>query len=136
MSNPNRRSIAEVAGQHGLGTRTAVRPGCALTTEGTFGRDAFIVVEGTARVTRDGGVVAEVGPDQFIGEMALIDHGPRSASVVATTPMRVLTFDAPAFASLLADPFIARELRRQVVGRLRSALLSNPTQEPTRRNQP
>jgi CRP-like cAMP-binding protein len=131
------QSTAELAQALGLGTPTAVRAGCALTTEGTPGRDAFIVVEGIARVMREGRLIAHVGPDEFVGEMALIDHGPRTASVVAATPMRVLTFDAPSFAALLGDPRLSRELRRQVVERLRATWSSVSTNQPNnRRNRP
>jgi CRP-like cAMP-binding protein len=122
----SRRSLGQVAALHGLGTVTSVRPGCALTTEGAPGRDAFVVLEGVARVTKDGRLIGEVGPDQFVGEMALIDHGRREVSVVAATPMQVVAFDAPAFEALLADPLVSRELRRQVVERLRAALSSTP----------
>ena len=128
-------SLAQAATRHGLGTVAAVRPGCALTAEGGPARDAFLVLDGVARVTRDGRLVGEVGPGQFVGEMGLIDHRPRSASVVAVSAMRVIAFDAPAFEALLADPVVDREVRRQVVGRLR-ALLLTPIEEPNRRNQP
>lgn len=132
----SRHALAQLAELHGLGTLTVVRVGCPLTTEGTPGRDAFIVVEGIARVTKDGRLIAHVGPGDVVGEMALTDHGPRSASVVATSPMRVLTFDAPSFAALITDPLVSRELRRQVVERLRAALLPISTNQPTnRRNQ-
>jgi len=129
------RSLAEVASRHGLGTVASVRPGCPLTAEGGPARDAFFVLEGVARVTKDGRLVGEVGPGQFVGEMGLIDHRPRSASVVAVSAMRVVAFDAPGFEALLADPLVDREVRRQVVGRLRAALLLTPIQEPNRRNE-
>ena len=114
-----------------LGTPVGVRIGCSLITEGTPGRDVFLVVEGHARVTKDGRVIAHVGPGDFVGEMALIDHGPREASVTATTPMQVIAFDAPGFAALLDDPLVARELRRQLVARLRAAMTSTSTSTST-----
>ena len=120
------RSEARLQELFRIGTLCTVKAGCALTTEGTPGRDAFYVVEGTARVTADGLLLAHVGPDQFIGEMALIDHGPRSASVVADSPMRVLAFDAPAFAALLDDRRLSRAVQRQLVRRLRAAPSSTP----------
>lgn len=104
-----------------LGTACAVGAGRDLTREGTPGRDAFFVLEGTARVTAEGHVVAHVGPGDFIGEFALIDAGPRSATVTAESPMRVLAFDAPAFASLLGDPQVSRTVLRALVARLRSS---------------
>ena len=119
---------AERRALHHLGTLCSVKEGCALTTEGTPGRDAFYVIEGRARVTADGMLLAHIGPDEYIGEMALIDHGCRSASVVAESPMQVLAFDAPAFAALLDDERLARGVQRQLVGRLRATRHStNPT---------
>jgi CRP-like cAMP-binding protein len=121
-----------------LGTPVGVRTGCSLITEGRPGRDVFLVVEGHARVTRDGRVIGHVGPGDFVGELALIDHGPREASVTATTPMQVVAFDAPGFAALLDDPLVAREVRRQLVARLRAAMNtnSNPTSHVHNRRNP
>ena len=128
VGSTTERSEAERRELYRLGTLCTVRAGCALTTEGTPGRDAFYVIEGRARVTANGVLVAHIGPDEFVGEMALIDHGCRSASVVAESPMRVLAFDAPAFAALLDDERLARGVQRQLVGRLRAAHRStNPT---------
>ena len=81
-----------------------------LVHEGSPGRDAFLVLEGTARVTAAGRLLAHVGPGDFVGEMALLDGGRRSASVTADSAMRVLAFDAPAFAALLDDPAFCRTL--------------------------
>jgi CRP/FNR family cyclic AMP-dependent transcriptional regulator len=128
-SSHNQRSEADLRHLHRIGTLCAVKPGCALTTEGLPGRDAFYVVEGTARVTTDGLLLAQVGPDQFVGEMALIDHGPRSASVVADSPMQVLAFDATAFSVLLDDRRLARSVQRQLVERLRATQLSTPSNQ-------
>ncbi len=112
----------ELAAFLGLGTPTAVRAGCVLATEGEPGRDAFLVVDGVARVTKDGWLVGEVGPGDFVGELGLIDHAPRLETVVAVSPMQVLTFDARSFAALLAEPVASRELQRQLAARLRSVL--------------
>jgi CRP-like cAMP-binding protein len=104
-----------------LGTACAVAAGRDLMKEGAPGRDAFFVLEGTARVTAQGHVVAHLGPGEFVGELALIDAGPRSATVTAESPMRVLAFDAPTFVSLLGDPWVNRTILRALVARLRSS---------------
>ena len=129
----NQRSETDLRELYRFGTLCAVKPGCALTTEGTHGRDAFYVVDGTARVTTDGLLLAHLGPDQFIGEMALIDHGPRSASVVADSPMQVLAFDAAAFSALLDDRRLSRCVQRQLVERLRATPLSTAFNQPHNR---
>ena len=59
-----------------LGSVCQVSAGQVLTVEGTPGREAFVVLDGTARVTVGGHLVAHAGPGDFVGEMALADHGP------------------------------------------------------------
>ena len=57
-----------------------------LCREGGTGRDCYVVIEGEAAVTIDGDDIDVVGPGGFFGEMALLDGGPRVATVTATTP--------------------------------------------------
>jgi CRP/FNR family transcriptional regulator, cyclic AMP receptor protein len=98
-----------------------VDEGTVLTREGSAGHQAFLVVEGAARVEIGGSGVVTLGPGDFIGEMSLIDGRARSASVVATTPMHLLVFDPRAFASLVEDEPLSRHLIRNLTGRLRDA---------------
>jgi len=65
-------------------------PGETIVQEGMLGETMFVVLEGQGKVVRRRRKVAEVLPGDFFGELSLIDGGPRSASVVAETPMRVL----------------------------------------------
>jgi CRP-like cAMP-binding protein len=62
-----------------------------------------VVLAGQATVYVGDEVVASIGPGTMIGEMALVDHRPRSASVVAATPMRLVAFDTDAFAQLMTE---------------------------------
>lgn len=77
--------------------------GSELTDQGRPGQVAYVIVEGTAAVEVGGDTINEVGPGQMVGEMALIDHRPRTATVRATTPMRLLAFDAQQFRRLLDE---------------------------------
>ena len=61
------------------------------------------MLEGEAGVISGDEHVATIGPGSIVGEMALIGHRPRNASVVAQTPMRLLAFDIEAFNRLLDD---------------------------------
>jgi CPA1 family monovalent cation:H+ antiporter len=61
-----------------------------VATEGDFGHTLFFVEEGTADVVRDGAVLRSVGPAEVVGEIAVLASGRRTASVVATSPMRLL----------------------------------------------
>ena len=83
------------------------------------------MLDGSARVTVGGHLVAHAGPGDFVGEMALLDGGPRSAGVVADSAMTLLVFDARSFATLLDEPVAGRALRRALVARLRSLTTNN-----------
>lgn len=84
-----------------LTTELRVPQGKVLTHEGAGGLDFIVVVEGTATVDRDGEEVATVGPGSFIGEMALLDRAPRSATVTAETDMSLLVLNIGEFFSML-----------------------------------
>jgi CRP/FNR family cyclic AMP-dependent transcriptional regulator len=86
------KELAEVARQVDDWSVTA---GTTLTKEGEIGREAFLIVDGRADVVIRGEKVAELGPGEFIGEMSMVDHQPRTATVVAQTPMMLLP-SAPA----------------------------------------
>jgi CRP-like cAMP-binding protein len=77
--------------------------GAELTDQGRPGQECFVTLEGRANVFFGGEHIATLEPGSMVGEMALIDHKPRSATVVAETPMRLLAFDTRAFRSLLDE---------------------------------
>jgi CRP-like cAMP-binding protein len=66
-----------------------VDEGRVLAAEGASGYMFFVVEEGTAEVTRDSVHVAELGPGDHFGEIAILDGGRRTATVTATSPMKV-----------------------------------------------
>lgn len=83
-----------------------VAPGASLCQEGEPGRSCFLLVSGEAQVLRataEGArALATVGPGAFIGQIALVDRGPRSATVRALTPCVALELSRDAFERLLA----------------------------------
>lgn len=94
--------------------------GATLTDQGQQGREAFIVVEGTATVKRNGKKVATVGPGAVIGELSLLDRGPRTATVTADTKMTVLVLDQRHFVAVLDEvPAIAHKLLAHLAGKVR-----------------
>lgn len=95
--------------------------GHVLMWEGDRGAEAFVILEGSAEVAVAGEVVAVVGRGQTVGEMALIDNRPRSATVVARSPMRVLVVGRRHLAALVGQPGVARGLLEIVTARLREA---------------
>jgi CRP/FNR family transcriptional regulator, cyclic AMP receptor protein len=88
-----------------------VEPGEALVHEGRREGEFYLIVEGRAKVTRKGKTVATLGPGDYFGELAVLDPGPRNATVTAETPMEVLELGRREFASLLSDvPTVSRKL--------------------------
>lgn len=103
----------------GLVDDIEVEPGEVLTTEGEPGHESFIVVSGTAEVSIAGKGIATLGAGALIGEMALLDGKPRSATVRAATPMHLLVVGADEFETLLGQPTVAVRILRSVAQRLR-----------------
>ena len=96
--------------------------GKVLTEEGKSGGDFFIVLSGTADVRKRGNTMNRMGPGDFFGEIALLDQGPRSATVVTTSPMRALVLGPAQFQDVLyQDAEIARQMLYAVTKRLRAA---------------
>ncbi|UCH86483.1 MAG: cyclic nucleotide-binding domain-containing protein [Dehalococcoidia bacterium] len=93
-----------------------------MTKRGQHGLEAFVIVEGRARVETGGKAIAELGPGDFVGELSLIDGGPRSATVIAETPMTLLVVRRRDF-KLLRDsvPGLQEKLLVTLCGRLRQA---------------
>ena len=96
-----------------------VPAGAELTREGGYAREFFVVVSGTADVHRDGERVGRVGPGDFFGEVGLLgQRWERSATVVATSPMRLLVLARRQFRELLfAAPTVAARIRSAALQR-------------------
>lgn len=97
LDNADLHRVAE------LGEPVEAEAGAHLIEQGDVGTECFLVLEGEAGVFSGDDHVATIGPGSIVGEMALIGHRPRNASVVAQTPMRLLAFDIAAFNRLLDD---------------------------------
>jgi CRP-like cAMP-binding protein len=98
-----------------------VPEGQSLMVEGAHAKEAFVIVEGWAAVTVHGEPVAALGPGQFVGEVAMLDRGPRTATVVAKTPMRLLVIGPAAFAEFARAPGVSTGLALTLARRLRDA---------------
>jgi CRP-like cAMP-binding protein len=105
-----------------LGTPLEFSDGATLTEQGKPGSEFFLVIDGKARCEIDGEKVAEFGPGDFFGEMALLDHGPRHATVTADGPAEILVLDSSEFSGLLdSSPSIARKLLAALAQRNRDS---------------
>ena len=98
-----------------------VRAGTELVKEGVAGSVFFVILSGTAKVTKGGRTLKRLGPNDFFGEMSILTKSPRSASVVAETPMECLTLSAAGLRTAMdRDPTIAVRLLATLAERLAS----------------
>ena len=94
--------------------------GATIFVQGAQGRFMYVVADGEVEVLRDGRPLYLVPPGSLVGEMALIDHGPRSASAVAKTDCRLIAVDEYKFLVMVQQtPLFALEVMRLLVERLR-----------------
>jgi len=101
-----------------------LKEGTELTHEGRIGREFFVMVQGNADVWMGGQLVNSVRQGDFLGEVALVTGRPRTATVKATTPVRVLVITARDFRKLLEDsPEIQRKVLVALAERLATATL-------------
>jgi len=104
-----------------LCTPLSLEEGFVLTKEGTPGLQCFVIADGTASVTIGGRKVNEVGPGECVGELALLDGGPRTATVTAESPMNVYALSVSEFRSLLrVSPSILGKIATSLARRLRA----------------
>ncbi len=96
--------------------------GRRLANAGDTGHELFIIVDGQASVTTQSRRTIKLGPGEFFGEMSLIDGGPRSATVEAATPMKLLVIGHREFWELLNEaPPLVGKIMRALSERLRGA---------------
>ncbi len=106
------------------------QPKEVLCREGTSGDAFYMIVSGEAEVLKGRKVIAVLGPGQVFGEMALLTGEPRSATVVARTPMELYQLRQEHFDQLLGcSPHLAGALSRALAQRLRSATASQAQAE-------
>jgi CRP-like cAMP-binding protein len=119
----NARQLRRIAA---LTVALDVPDGQVLCREGQIGTEFFVIIEGEAAVTVRGRHKANIGGGGFCGEMAILDGGPRVASVTTTAPTKVLVLSRREFEDLLAmAPEIAFSLLQAMAQRLREADLAN-----------
>ncbi len=93
--------------------------GATLIREGERGREFLVLVNGTVSVTKNGKKVRELGSGDIIGEIALISDVPRTATVTATSPVRLLVVTDRAFRGLIEEmPSIATKVLQSLGERL------------------
>lgn len=103
-----------------LATRVDLPAGKTLTHEGDFGHEFIVVLDGEIEIRHGDEVVATRGSGEYVGEIALIEHRPRTATVVAKTPVVLDIIGQREFVTLLADePEIAEKIKATSEQRLK-----------------
>lgn len=125
LSQAHLRQIAALAEE------VRYSPGRMIVRIGTPGVAFYVIVDGQAKVIR--GKIASakgtwtLGPGEFFGEMALLDGGPRTASVVAETALTTVRIERAPFRKMLKDePDIALKLLEAVAVRMRGMMGQPP----------
>lgn len=112
----SKKELGEIAR---LVTEVHYQPGEHLAREGEMGREAMVVLDGKGTVRRGGRKIAEVSTGDVVGEMSLVTHRPRTASVKADTLVTALVMSTREFSSLMDEhPQVGVKILRTVADRL------------------
>jgi CRP/FNR family transcriptional regulator, cyclic AMP receptor protein len=104
-----------------------VPEGRVLMRQGEPGWECFVIAEGKAKATVRGSGSTSLGPGDVVGEMSLLDQGPRSATVTAKTEMHLLVLSSRSFSALINQvPLVARRIMVALAGRVREAEARQP----------
>jgi CRP/FNR family cyclic AMP-dependent transcriptional regulator len=116
FSECSRRHLNEIAG---IADEIDLREGKELTKQGRPGREFFVLIEGSADVKKGNRRVNRLGAGDFFGEIALVTQRPRTATVVATSPVRALVITDRSFRTLLQhQPEIQSKVMSALAARL------------------
>lgn len=114
-------SDRSIEGIDGLAAPIVFQPGETLVREGEPGDSFLIIVSGSASVTRGDATLRTLGPGDFLGEISLLDGGPRTATVTATAEVQGLIIDRAGFRRLMDDfPVVRLDIVTALTQRLRT----------------
>lgn len=113
----SKRQLEELGG---LSDEVEVAAGTNLAKEGRLAYEFFVIEDGTVEVLHENGAhIADLGAGDFFGEIGLLEHAPRTATVVAKTPVKLIVIASREFATMLADmPEVAQTIKRVAEERL------------------
>ena len=102
------------------GDEITMTAGTVIVDQGQTGREAFVVLDGQISVKRAGRKINTLGPGAVVGELSLLDHGPRTATAVCDTECELLVIDQRHFRSVLEDvPSLAVKMLAALAARIR-----------------
>ncbi len=115
----NKKEVAKLAS---VTEERRVPSGTVLTKEGEGGDEFYVVAEGMAGASIGGRKVGSIPAGSFFGEMSLLDQGPRTATVTAELPTRLVVLTAKDFGRVLEEvPAISVKIMRGLASRIRKA---------------
>jgi len=112
FANIHENDVARIAE---IGEPVDAEQGAILMDQGDVGTECFFVIDGHAGVYASGQHIADIGSGSIVGEMALVGHKPRNASVIAEAPLRLLCFNIAAFKKLLEEMPQSRDVIMKVL---------------------
>ena len=102
------------------GDEITMTAGTLIVDQGQTGREAFIVLDGEIMIKRNNRRVAVLGPGSVVGELSLLDHGPRTATAICETDCLLLVIEQRRFLGVLDDvPSISHKLLGALASRIR-----------------
>jgi CRP/FNR family cyclic AMP-dependent transcriptional regulator len=110
-----------------LADEVDVKDGYTLMRQGELGHEFFLIVEGRVRIERDGATVSVLGPGDYLGEIALLDEGRRTATAVTEGPARLLVITHQGFHSLLDT---SADIRSGILASMAARLRANEPEAP------
>ena len=94
--------------------------GSLIVDQGQTGREAFVVLDGEIDIKRNNRKVATLGPGSVVGELSLLDHGPRTATAICATDCTLLVIDQRRFLGVIDTvPAISHKLLASLAARIR-----------------
>jgi CRP/FNR family transcriptional regulator, cyclic AMP receptor protein len=109
LSHHDRRQVAQWADE------VDIAEGERLVNQGAFAHEFFAIIEGEAEVTREGQHLADLGPGDFFGEIALLEEDRRTATVTAKSPMKVVVMFGRDFRQMEASmPHVTAQIMNAV----------------------
>jgi CRP/FNR family cyclic AMP-dependent transcriptional regulator len=102
------------------GDEIKMTAGTVLLDQGQTGHEAFVILDGTVTVKRNGRKIATLGEGVIVGELSLLDHGPRTARAECETDCVLFVISQRHFMTVLDDvPALAHKLLAALAGRIR-----------------
>ncbi len=102
------------------GDEIKMTAGTMLVDQGQTGNEAFVVIDGSVTIKRNGRKIASLGPGAIVGELSLLDHGPRTARAECETDCTLFVIGQRHFLSVVDDvPSLSHKLLAALAGRIR-----------------